>query len=132
MGGWEQEEMWLRKFRGVLGCTVNKKRRTSERFNVLDAPDFKRLFSPFLKRHFSDNLVPMGCGVNEFPQLDLEKELQFWHDLLSKKKNSKQEKNHLETSAFKLLFSALGTGNYTDYVFKNSLSIFRIGHEFEN
>lgn len=124
--------MWLRKFLGVLGCTVNREQRTSETLNILDAPDFKRLVSPFLKRHCADKLLPAGCGVNEFPHLDLEKELQFQHDLLSKNKNNKQEKNHLETSAFNLLFSALGTENYTDYVFENSLSIFRIGQEFEN
>lgn len=30
----------------------------------------------FLRRHCADKLVPSGCGVNEFPHSDLEKE--FW------------------------------------------------------
>jgi len=49
LGRWEQEEMWLRKFLSVLGCTVNREGRPSETLNILDASDFKKFIFSFLE-----------------------------------------------------------------------------------
>lgn len=62
----------------------------------------------------------VGC---EAGHSHLEKELHFYHVLLSRNMNNKKKKNWFGNISFNLFLSALGTEIHTDDVSKNSLNI---------